>query len=199
MYYKKIEWLHAIRVLVQIPKQIPIRFHPLVLKEGKNDVARKRKTRIMFPEKLNCVQFGAFQPIGQLKCFPKIQLCPILNRCRFGSYGKLTAHQIVWEFACGFVLEFVRVSGPLGADYTSYFMCDFMCDLLQIADAIRCICDLVSEMDLLPFTSSMRYRIAICCAMWCATWNRTPNRICDLVQKKIESDSCRTLVGHSCR
>jgi hypothetical protein len=67
-----------------------------------------------------------------------------------------------------------------------------MCDLLQIADAIRCICDLVSDMVLWPFTRSMRYRVAICCAMWCGTRNLTLNRICDLVQKKIESDSCRT-------
>jgi hypothetical protein len=37
------------------------------------------------------------------------------------------------------------------------------CDLLQIADAIWCICDLVSDTDLQPFTRSMRYRVAIWC------------------------------------
>jgi hypothetical protein len=77
----------------------------------------------------------------------------------------------------------------LGAGYTSDFVCDFMSDLLQIAYAIWCICDLVSHTELLPFTRSMRYGVAICCA------NRhghgiapqvadTQNRICDLVQKK---------------
>jgi hypothetical protein len=34
------------------------------------------------------------------------------------------------------------------------------CDLLQIADAIWCICDLVSDTELLPFIRSMRYGIA---------------------------------------
>jgi hypothetical protein len=33
----------------------------------------------------------------------------------------------------------------LGAGYTCDFVCDFMCDLLHIADAIWCICDLVSD------------------------------------------------------
>ncbi len=56
-----------------------------------------------------------------------------------------------------------------------------MSDLLQIADTIWCICDLVSHTELLPF---MRYGVAICCVIWCATRN--------CVHKKIESDSCRT-------
>jgi hypothetical protein len=49
----------------------------------------------------------------------------------------------------------------LGAGYTSDFMCDFMSDLLQIADAIWCICNLVSHTALLPLTRSMRYGVAI--------------------------------------
>jgi hypothetical protein len=82
----------------------------------------------------------------------------------------------------------------LGAGYTSDLVCDFMSDLLQIADAIWCICDLVLHTELLPFTRIMRYRVAIWCAISCATakWTRnrrhqiasTPNRICDLVKKK---------------
>jgi hypothetical protein len=47
-------------------------------------------------------------------------------------------------------------------------------------------CDLVSHTELLPFTHSMRYGVAICCVIWCRSRNRTPNRICDLVQKKTE-------------
>jgi hypothetical protein len=99
----------------------------------------------------------------------------------------------------------------LGAGYTSDFVCDFMSDLLQIADAICCICDLVSHLELLPFTRSMQYSVticcAICCAIWCAIsscerqtrmWNRTQN--CRFIEshlrfgakKMIGSDSCRT-------
>jgi hypothetical protein len=56
----------------------------------------------------------------------------------------------------------------LGAGYTSNFVCDFMSDLLQMADAICCICDLVSHTELLPFTHSMRYGVAIwCCNLLC--------------------------------
>jgi hypothetical protein len=41
-----------------------------------------------------------------------------------------------------------------------------MSDLLQTADAICCICDLVSHTELLPFTHSMQYGVAIwCCDM----------------------------------
>jgi hypothetical protein len=38
-------------------------------------------------------------------------------------------------------------------------VCDFMCDLLQIADAICCVCDLVSDSELLPFTRTMRFAV----------------------------------------
>jgi hypothetical protein len=44
-------------------------------------------------------------------------------------------------------------------------VCDFMCDLLHIADAICCICDLVSDKNhVLSFARAA---------------NRTPNRMCD--------------------
>jgi hypothetical protein len=56
----------------------------------------------------------------------------------------------------------------LGAGYTSDFVCDFMSDLLQIADAIWCICDVVSHTELLPFTRSMLFGVAIwCCDLLC--------------------------------
>jgi hypothetical protein len=58
------------------------------------------------------------------------------------------------------------------AGYTSEFVCYFMSDLLQIADAIWSICDLVSHTELLPFTRSMRYGVAI----WCC------DLLCDLVR-----------------
>jgi hypothetical protein len=49
------------------------------------------------------------------------------------------------------------IVSSLGRDYTSDFVRDFMCDLLHIADAIRCICHLVYDTDLLPITHSMRF------------------------------------------
>jgi hypothetical protein len=55
----------------------------------------------------------------------------------------------------------------LGADYTSDFVCNFMCDLVQITDAIWCICDLVSDTELLLFTRSMRHWVAIWFAISC--------------------------------
>jgi hypothetical protein len=53
----------------------------------------------------------------------------------------------------------------LGADYTSDFVCDFMCNLLHIADAICCICDLVSD------KNHVR--------SFARAANRTPNHMCD--------------------
>jgi hypothetical protein len=57
--------------------------------------------------------------------------------------------------------------------YRLHVPCDFACDLL---------CDLVHAIWCMQYF----------CATAKRTRNRTPNRICDLVQKKIESDSCRT-------
>jgi hypothetical protein len=37
------------------------------------------------------------------------------------------------------------------------FVCDFMCNLLHIASAIYCICDLVSVTELLPITRTMQF------------------------------------------
>jgi hypothetical protein len=83
-----------------------------------------------------------------------------------------------------------KPTGWLGAGYTCDFVCDFMSDLLQIADAICCICDLVSHTELLPFTRSMRYGVTIWfCDLLCRHGIAhqiadTLNCICDLVQKK---------------
>jgi hypothetical protein len=75
-----------------------------------------------------------------------------------------------------------------------------MCDLLHIADAIWCPtrncyllhvpCDLAS--DLLCDWVHAIWCMRDFCATAKRTRNRTPNRICDLVQNKIESDSCGT-------
>jgi hypothetical protein len=67
-------------------------------------------------------------------------------------------------FISGFFPSFLLLFliPPLGADYTSNFVGDFMCDLLNIADAICCICDLVSDKN--SFLSFL-----------------APNRRCDLV------------------
>jgi hypothetical protein len=77
------------------------------------------------------------------------------------------------------------------------------CDLLHLRFAASAIC--------CPTRNCYRFHVAcnfacnLVCnlvhAIWCMhdfcatekrTRNRTPNRVCDLVQKKIERDSCRT-------
>jgi hypothetical protein len=110
----------------------------------------------------------------------------IKSKHRFNMHQKTTC-------TCVKKLLTVNVTFRLGAGYTSDFVCDFMSNLLQIADAIWCICDLVSHTEMLPLHVAcnmvLRYGVAICCA------NRhghgiahqtadTQNRICDLVQKK---------------
>jgi hypothetical protein len=91
---------------------------------------------------------------------------------------------------------------PLGADYTRYFMCDFMCDLLHIADAIWGICDLVSDKNpSLSFFAPNRRRDLVCDSVSvlqlrrnraCTKLhepNRTPNRTPNCMLRVIGSNS----------
>jgi hypothetical protein len=91
---------------------------------------------------------------------------------------------------------------PLGADYTRYFMCDFMCDLLHIADAIWGICDLVSDKNpSLSFFAPNRRRDLVCDSVSvlqlrrnraCTKLhepNRTPNRTRNCMLRVIGSNS----------
>jgi hypothetical protein len=70
---------------------------------------------------------------------------------------------------CPFILTYMRLRGWL-------HVCDFMCDLLHIADAIWCICDFVFDKNhFLSFfctKSQMRFDVD---AIWC---------ICDFVFDK---------------
>jgi hypothetical protein len=53
LYDKKLQRVDTIRIGVRIP----VRFRPLQVKEGKKDISRKRNAKMMFPKKLNRVQF----------------------------------------------------------------------------------------------------------------------------------------------
>jgi hypothetical protein len=79
-YDKNIERLNTIRFRVRIA----VRFE---LKEDKKDISRNRKVKIMFPEKLNRVQFGVFEPVAFRK--GKMIVSGKLNRLQFGAFERI--------------------------------------------------------------------------------------------------------------
>jgi hypothetical protein len=69
------------------------------------------------------------------------------------SYSSFTVEHEPLSFVRGRLHERFRVR------FHVRFAANRRCNLLQIADAICCICDLVSDTELLPFTRTMRFAV----------------------------------------